>query len=246
MAFATSSCRSASCWTGSARAASRQPSCCCAAIGAVLFGLGDTVTQLTLGRALIGLGVSSCLMASFKANTLFWPPERLAVANGFILAFGGLGATVATLPVEWLLKVTDWRTLFFCLAGADRAVVRLHLVRRARAPRRRVGKPGRAGPCTRRHSRLRQVLARCADHGHRTGGLPRLSGPVDRAVAARRRGTERRSRRGCDVLRGGRHHRRLWHRRRRGGPPDARRHPPRRAADMVGRGLPASSRSRSR
>ncbi len=89
----------------------------CAAAGAVLFGLADNVAQLTLARALIGLGVSSCLMASFKANTLFWPPERLAVANGFILAFGGLGATVATLPVEWLLKITDWRTMFLCLAG---------------------------------------------------------------------------------------------------------------------------------
>ena len=90
----------------------------CAAAGAVLFGLAHSVAQLSLARALIGLGVSSCLMASFKANTLFWPVERLAVANGFILAFGGLGATVATLPVEWLLKVTDWRTMFFCLAAA--------------------------------------------------------------------------------------------------------------------------------
>jgi MFS family permease len=88
-----------------------------AAIGAVIFGLAHDVTQLAIGRALIGFGVSSCLMASFKANTLFWPTERLAVANGFILAFGGLGATVATLPVEWLLKVLDWRTMFFLLAG---------------------------------------------------------------------------------------------------------------------------------
>ena len=88
-----------------------------AAIGAVIFGLAHDVGQLAIGRALIGFGVSSCLMASFKANTLFWPPERLAVANGFILAFGGLGATVATLPVEYLLKVLDWRTMFFVLAG---------------------------------------------------------------------------------------------------------------------------------
>jgi predicted MFS family arabinose efflux permease len=94
----------------------------CAAAGAVVFGLARDVPQLTLGRALIGLGVSSCLMASFKANTLFWPPERLAVANGFILAFGGLGATVATLPVEWLLKVIDWRALFFCLGGTTALV----------------------------------------------------------------------------------------------------------------------------
>lgn len=87
------------------------------ALGAVVFGLAHDVGQLAVGRALIGLGVSSCLMASFKANTMFWPPERLAVANGYLLAFGGLGATVATLPVEWLLKSTDWRTLFFCLAA---------------------------------------------------------------------------------------------------------------------------------
>lgn len=88
-----------------------------AASGAVIFALAQDVTELAIGRALIGLGVSSCLMASFKANTLFWPPERLAAANGFILSFGGLGATVATLPVEWVLKVADWRTLFFGLAG---------------------------------------------------------------------------------------------------------------------------------
>lgn len=88
-----------------------------AAVGAVIFGLAQDVGQLAIGRALIGFGVSSCLMASFKANTLFWPSERLAVANGFILAFGGLGATVATLPVEWLLKILDWRSMFFVLAG---------------------------------------------------------------------------------------------------------------------------------
>jgi predicted MFS family arabinose efflux permease len=88
-----------------------------AAGGSVVFGLAQDVAQLAIGRALIGLGVSSCLMASFKANTMFWPAERLAVANGFILAFGGVGATVATLPVEWVLKVSDWRVLFFGLAG---------------------------------------------------------------------------------------------------------------------------------
>jgi predicted MFS family arabinose efflux permease len=88
-----------------------------AAAGAVVFGLAENVTQLAIGRAMIGLGVSSCLMASFKANTQFWPAERLAAANGFILSFGGLGATVATLPVEWVLKVSDWRTLFYCLSA---------------------------------------------------------------------------------------------------------------------------------
>jgi predicted MFS family arabinose efflux permease len=89
----------------------------CAAAGAIVFALARDVAELTAGRALIGLGVSSCLMAAFKANVQFWPSGRLALANGFLLAFGGLGATVATLPVEWIVRTTDWRTLFLILAG---------------------------------------------------------------------------------------------------------------------------------
>ena len=90
----------------------------CAAAGAIVFALARDVVELTAGRALIGLGVSACLMAAFKANVQFWPSHRLALANGFLLAFGGLGATVATLPVEWIVRTTDWRTLFLILAGA--------------------------------------------------------------------------------------------------------------------------------
>ena len=37
-----------------------------AAAGAMLFALGRDLTELALARGLIGLGVSACLMASFK------------------------------------------------------------------------------------------------------------------------------------------------------------------------------------
>lgn len=94
----------------------------CAATGAAVFAVAGDVGELTLGRALIGLGVSSCLMGGFKANVQFWPPSRLALANGFLLAFGGLGATVATLPVEYLLHMVSWRTLFLGLAAITVAV----------------------------------------------------------------------------------------------------------------------------
>ena len=40
-----------------------------AASGAVVFALAEGLLGLTMGRALIGLGVSACLMASMKAFT---------------------------------------------------------------------------------------------------------------------------------------------------------------------------------
>jgi nitrate/nitrite transporter NarK len=91
---------------------------CVAAAGAIIFAQADSAGELLVGRALIGLGVSSCLMAAFKANTLFWPIERLPLANGLLMGFGGLGAVCATIPVEWLLGATDWRGVIAIMAVA--------------------------------------------------------------------------------------------------------------------------------
>ena len=86
-----------------------------AALGAVLFALGDNAATLTLGRALIGAGVSGGLMAALKAIVLWFPRKRIALVNGWYLASGGLGAIGSTVPVEFLLGIVDWRTLFLGL-----------------------------------------------------------------------------------------------------------------------------------
>jgi MFS family permease len=88
-----------------------------AAAGAFVFARAETLTGLMLGRALIGLGVSACLMAAFKAFTLWFPPERLPLANGIQMISGGVGALAATTPVEMSLQFTDWRGVFLILAG---------------------------------------------------------------------------------------------------------------------------------
>ena len=47
--------------------------------------LADGVwTSLLVGRALIGLGVAVGLMAGLKAIVLWFPPERVALANGWL------------------------------------------------------------------------------------------------------------------------------------------------------------------
>jgi len=88
-----------------------------AAAGAFVFARAETLTGLMIGRALIGLGVSACLMAAFKAFTLWFPPERLPLANGIQMISGGVGALAATTPVELSLQLTDWRGVFLILAG---------------------------------------------------------------------------------------------------------------------------------
>ncbi len=73
--------------------------------------------MLFLGRVLIGLGVSACLMAGFKACVDWFARERLPFVNGIQMAAGGLGAMTATAPVEAMATATGWRTVFLLLAG---------------------------------------------------------------------------------------------------------------------------------
>jgi len=87
-----------------------------AGVGAFVFSKAETVTGLVIGRALIGFGVSACLMAAFKAFVLWFHREQLPLINGIQMAAGGIGALTATAPVEAILVYTDWRGVFFILS----------------------------------------------------------------------------------------------------------------------------------
>jgi len=89
-----------------------------AALGALVFALAPSFPLLILGRALIGLGVCVCLMASFQAFTLWYPIERLATINSRAFAVGVLGVMSVTVPLELALRVADWRTIALLSAAA--------------------------------------------------------------------------------------------------------------------------------
>ncbi len=93
-----------------------------AAAGAFVFSRAESVSGLVIGRALIGFGVSACLMAAFKAFVLWFRRERLPLINGIQMAAGGFGALTATAPMEAALGVTDWRGVFFILSIITLAV----------------------------------------------------------------------------------------------------------------------------
>lgn len=83
-----------------------------AAIGAVWFALGESTMSLAGARLLIGLGLSGCLMSAFKANAMWLPPERLALGNSAVVAFGGLGFLAGTYPANLAADLVGWRPLF--------------------------------------------------------------------------------------------------------------------------------------
>jgi nitrate/nitrite transporter NarK len=89
-----------------------------AALGAIWFAVAEDELGLVGGRTLIGIGMAGCLMASFKAITLWFPTERWPLVNGLLLGAGGLGAMAATKPIELMLAVTDWRGIFFGVSAA--------------------------------------------------------------------------------------------------------------------------------
>lgn len=96
-----------------------------AAAGALLFALGDSLTQLALARGLIGLGVSACLMAGLKAFSQWYPPQQYAAMTAQIMAAGALGAISASLPLELALPLVGWRGVFVVVTIACVAVLLL-------------------------------------------------------------------------------------------------------------------------
>ena len=88
-----------------------------AAAGCVGFAFASDFLGLFAARAVIGLGFSAGLMASYKSSATWVPAERRSLANTAIMSMGALGVVVATEPTEWLVGLIGWRNAFLVFAG---------------------------------------------------------------------------------------------------------------------------------
>ena len=87
-----------------------------AVLGCAAFAMARNFVGLTLARALIGVGVSACLMAPLTTFRRRFSPTTQMRANSWMLMAGSTGMVAATLPVQWLLPVIGWRGLFWAIA----------------------------------------------------------------------------------------------------------------------------------
>jgi predicted MFS family arabinose efflux permease len=92
-----------------------------AAAGGLWFAFAGSALEAIAARALIGFGVSVCLMSTFQAFVLWYPAERIATMNAVAFSVGVIGAITVSVPLEMLLRVVDWRQAFLLIVALNLA-----------------------------------------------------------------------------------------------------------------------------
>lgn len=93
-----------------------------AGVGAILFGVADTVAAAAVGRTLAGLGVSVAFVSALKLNAAWFDERHFATAASLTNVVGLTGALAATVPLAWLVTQTSWRNVFVVIGIASFAV----------------------------------------------------------------------------------------------------------------------------
>jgi MFS family permease len=87
-----------------------------AAAGCFVFAMAKDYWWLWLGRALIGAGVSGCLMAAYKGFREWFEPQMQSRLAAWMLVAGTCGVLTTTVPVQWLVQNSGWRPVFVLAA----------------------------------------------------------------------------------------------------------------------------------
>ena len=92
------------------------------AAGFAVFALSDGLLGFSIGRVILGIGISAGLIAVLKANTQWFPPSKVANMTGIAGAIGALGSVVTTTPAQLALPTLGWRGVLWVLCGVSVAV----------------------------------------------------------------------------------------------------------------------------
>lgn len=88
-----------------------------AAFGAILMATSEALWLLSVGRMLIGIGVSACLMAAYSYFRRCFPAEQQPRLVMYMLIAGTSGALMASQPALALAEWIGWRYSFGLIAG---------------------------------------------------------------------------------------------------------------------------------
>lgn len=83
-----------------------------AGIGSLMFGTADTLTTASIGRLLVGLGVSVTFISMLKLNAAWFHDRHFATMTGATILLGNVGSLLAAAPLAWALNYISWRTAF--------------------------------------------------------------------------------------------------------------------------------------
>ncbi len=93
-----------------------------AAFGSLIFGASSASAGVLVGRILVGIGVSTIYVCALKLIAEWYHGNEFATMNSLLVAVGGIGLMVSTVPLAWLSTLYGWRTPFM-FTGAITAVL---------------------------------------------------------------------------------------------------------------------------
>lgn len=90
--------------------------------GAALFALATTALHINIAMALIGVGCSPVLMASYYIFARDYPPTQFAFLASAMVGLGSLGNLVAAYPTAFAADFLGWRNTLWVLAAVSALV----------------------------------------------------------------------------------------------------------------------------
>lgn len=83
-----------------------------AGLGSIVFGLAPDFATATVGRFLVGLGVSVVFVGLMRSNAAWFSDRHYGRISGLTLLLGNLGSIMAAAPLAWSLGLFEWREIF--------------------------------------------------------------------------------------------------------------------------------------
>lgn len=86
--------------------------CLVTAAGTLLFSAAETFPAACLGRALVGLGISTPVVCTQKTAAVWFPESQVATAGALAGTIGNFGGLCAQTPLALLVGYLGWRASF--------------------------------------------------------------------------------------------------------------------------------------
>ena len=87
-----------------------------ALVSTISFAFAKSFTGLLISRFFIGVGVSACLMGPLTGYRVWFEDKYQQRANSWMLMVASFGFVISTLPVQILLPVIGWRSIFLIIS----------------------------------------------------------------------------------------------------------------------------------
>jgi sugar phosphate permease len=86
-----------------------------AGLGALGFGLADSLWLAGISRFLIGMGVSVLFISILKFAAHWFYDHQFATIIGLTILLGNVGGLLAATPLSWALEIASWRSIIVVL-----------------------------------------------------------------------------------------------------------------------------------